>query len=476
MGGAMSTNRLSRREFLHMGALAAAGVGIGGCGRKRPSGSRESGPGKPVVLEIQATQPEYLNVHRQIWDVYEAENPGIKIKMFAVNEDTQGAYEAKLAGGYLPHIARVMGVDQNNYDRYLDLSTIGFPWFDRWTYDVKTVWSELYGLPGPRTLDPFQGFVFTWLYHQDLMDQAGLDPRRDVKTWDDLKRFLDEGTKWVEATPGIDHFWDLGWHIWAVFENYMDLIPLAFPDGSRQRQRDCWLGKAAFNAPDSPYRHTFEFFKEAYGKGWLPRRWWTREWETDMEASYIAKKSVLLLHGPWIWDKMLAASPGARQLGFPSTPPAEAGMKWRQFMGALPFDSGYCILDGVQKLPEWEEVKKAFFWLHSPKVIRMWAQAEGRVPMYGMDEPLGLKGPQYLGVLKEIGGALWPDVEYETSTVGRMAAAPYRKRGSEGLWNWWTHSYIDTFVGAMTGKISVKEALDVAQARWQESYEIPRVE
>ena len=52
-----------------------------------------------------ATQPEYLNIEREIWDIFERENPGIKINLFAVNENEYAALQARIAGGYIPHIA-----------------------------------------------------------------------------------------------------------------------------------------------------------------------------------------------------------------------------------------------------------------------------------------------------------------------------------------------------------------------------------
>ncbi len=87
-----------------------------------------------------------------------------------------------------------------------------------------------------------------------------------------------------------------------------------------------WV-KAKFNAEDSPYRHAYEFFKEANDEGWMPPSMWTRQWEGDMEASYIAGKSVMMMHGPWVWDKALAAGSdfaiNGHQNGIPLTPPAE---------------------------------------------------------------------------------------------------------------------------------------------------------
>ncbi len=467
---------MNRRQFLRLGALATAGWLTARCAGGAPGATPVStATPEPITLDVGVSQPEYLEAYQKIWRRYETAHPGIRINLFAVNEDQFAAYKAKLKSGYLPAMEHtwataISGVNQYNYQEFLDLGSIGFPWFDRWPYDVKNVWSDLYNLPGPRTLDIFQGFVFTWMYHPELMERAGLDPRQEVKTWDDLKRFLTEGAAWVKTQSDVDYFWDVSYHNLGLYGFFMDLIPMAFPDGGRERQRDCWLGKAKFNASDSPYRHTFNFFKEAQQKGWTPDGWWTRAWEDDMEASYIARRSVMMLHGHWPWDKMLAADPDAQQLGFPATPPAAGQPSWRQWMSQVRIDWGYAMREGVQYLPEWEHIKAAFFWWHSPEIVKLRAEAEGLPVVYKLDTPLELQSAQWQGVLKDIGGALWPDVVLETGLTGEAAAAPFRQEGSRGVWDWENDGFYGVWRDFMMGKLTTQEALDVAQANWAASY------
>jgi ABC-type glycerol-3-phosphate transport system substrate-binding protein len=335
----------------------------------------------------------------------------------------------------------------------------------------------MHGLPGPRSLDVFQGFVMTWQYNKELMDEAGLDPQADVKSWDDLKKWLDEGTAWVQTKDGVDWFYNQAWHNWIFGNNYMDAIPLAFADGQRDRQRDCWMGKAKFNAEDSPYRHTYEFFVEANDKGWLPPSMWTRQWEGDMEASYIAGKSVMMLHGPWVWDKALAAGSdfavAGNQDGLPATPPAEGQSVWMQ--SALPpnIDNQWFIRAGNEETPHWEQTQVAWNWFWSPEAIPMKAQAEGRWPLYDLDEPLDLKGPQFQAVLKHIGteGGKWADAQFEQTPTGNLMASPYRVKGSKGVWDWEANGNNEVFADLLSGKITVQDALDIAQRNWDESFE-----
>jgi ABC-type glycerol-3-phosphate transport system substrate-binding protein len=483
---------LNRRDFLKASALTAAGLVAAGCGAPAapaPSESTEAPAaateapaaaapsGEAVTLDIMSPLSEYEAPYREIWNVFEASHPDIKVNLFSINEDTAAAHEAKVAGGWLPSFENTQELQilasTDNYELFVDLSSFDFPWWDRFTFDVKNTWPEMYGLPGPRTLSIFQGYVGTWQYNADLMDKAGLDPINDVKSWDDMKKWLDEGTAWTAGEPDVDHFWNQAWHNWWFGMNLMDEIALAFPDGQRDRQIECFMGEAKFNAPDSPYRHIYEFYKEANDKGWIPESFWTRQWEGDMEAAYIAGNSVMMLHGPWVWDKALAAGSTFEQRGIPMTPPAEGQSPWVQGAASPNIDMDFFIRAGNEEAPHWEQTKTAWNWFFSPEAVPIRAQAEGRKVLYKLDEPLELKGPQYTYVLKEIGepGGLWEDAVWEEGITGVVKAGPYLKKGAKGVWDWAANGNNVVFADVLQGKITVQDALDMAQRNWEESYE-----
>jgi len=481
----METKNLSRRDFLRISAMTAAGLAVAPYVMGSPSPAQAapaaSAPkAEQVVLDVMSLA-EYEKAYQEVWSVFEEENPDIKINVFSINEDTAAAYEAKVAGGYLAAIELTQEMQiffkKDNYLMAVDLSTVDFQWWDRWTYDVKNAWPKLFGLPGPRSLDCFQGYVITWQYNSELMEKAGLDPHRDVKTWADLEKWLDEGTAWAKSTKEVEWFWNQAWHNWVFGVCYPEHLPLAFADGSRQRAADCWVGKAKFNAPDSPYRHFFEFYLKAKEKGWIPDNMPSRLWEGDMEASYIAGKSVMMLHGPWVWDKAMAAgSPFAtagHQEGLPASPPADGQEVWLQ--GALPpnIDNQWFMREGVQKLPVWPQIVKAWNWFWSPEAVPLKSQVEGRVPLYKLDEPLELKGWQFSKVLKFIGDkeGPWPNTKFEQNWTGMVLASPYRKKGSKGVFDWESNGNNAVFTDLFAGKIAVQDALDILQKNWEESYE-----
>jgi ABC-type glycerol-3-phosphate transport system substrate-binding protein len=480
----MDTKNLSRRDFLRLSALTAAGLAVGPNLLGAPSPAFAAPAAAPkaqdVVLDVMSLA-EYEGPYREIWNVFEEENPGIKVNVFSINEDTAAAYEAKVAGGYLPAIELTQETQiffkRDNYQMAVDLSTVDFEWWDRWTYDVKNAWPTLFGLPGPRSLDVFQGYVITWQYNSELMEKAGLDPHKDVKTWADMEKWLDDGTAWAKSSGEVEWFWNQAWHNWVFGIPYPDHMTLPFKDGSRAALADCWLGKTKFNAPDSPYRHYFEFWLKAKDRGWVADNMPSRLWEGDMEASYIGGKSVMMLHGPWVWDKALAAgSPFAladHQDGLPPTPPADGQEVWLQ--AALPpnIDNQWWMREGEQQLPIWPQIVTAWNWFWSPPVIPMKSQAEGRVPLYKLDEPFDLQGPQYLKVLKHIGHpeGPWPNTKFEQGWTGVVLSSPYRKKGSKGVFDWEANANNAYFTDLFAGKLDVQGALDILQANWEESFE-----
>lgn len=484
----MRTKDMSRRDFLRISAIAAAGSTLAACGVATeappppPAGATAVAPttappaGAPVTLDVMSLA-EYEGSYREIWSVFENENPGIKINVFSINEDTAAAFEAKVAGGYLDHIELTQETQiffkNDNYEMALNLGEIDFPWWDRFTFDAKNAWSNLFNLPGPRSLDWAQGYVMTWQYNGDLMAEAGLDPRTDVKSMEDLYKWMDEGTAWVKSSGKAEHFWNQAWHNWIFGVNYSECIPQGWSDGTRERMADCWLGKAKFNAEDSPYRHFYQFYLDAKNKGWITENMPQRLWEGDMEASYIGGKSVMMLHGPWVWDKASAAGSTFKQDGIPATPPAEGMETWWQ--SALPpnIDNQWWMRAGVDKLPTWPQNLAAWNWFFGPSAIPMRAQAEGRFPLYNLDTPIDLKGLQFLAVCKYIEDAAgpWPNTKWEQAQTGNVLASPFRKKGAKGVFDWESNGNNQVFADLFAGKIDVKGALDVAQKNWEESYE-----
>ena len=109
--------KISRREMLKTLGLVTAGFALASCGgtppaqQEAPAASGGEAAAEPtaagapaaaggeVQLEVKSVQPEYSAQSRQIWDVYQEQNPNVKITLVDVNEDTQAAYDARIAAG-----------------------------------------------------------------------------------------------------------------------------------------------------------------------------------------------------------------------------------------------------------------------------------------------------------------------------------------------------------------------------------------
>jgi ABC-type glycerol-3-phosphate transport system substrate-binding protein len=482
----MEGKKLSRRDFLRVSALTAAGAVAASCvapatqappaATEAPAAATEAPAAaapaaEEVTLDFVTILNEYDGPYRQIWDIFEAENPGIKMNSLSENMDTLQAYNAKRAGGYYPALEDIWvsggtrTANKDNYERWVDLSTTDFPWWDRWTYDVKNMWPDIYKLPGPRSVDPFQGFVLGFQYRVDVMDKMGRDPQEDVKNYDDLKKLSADLVKFAEEDDSLDYGWDMAWHNTVAWRWYINYVPLIYPEGSLERQHAAWMGKAKFNAEDSPFRHNLEVMREFYDNGWHPENWWNREWETDMEASYIAGKSAMMLHGPWPWDKAIAADPDVEQKGFPL--PTVDG-KLVVWIDPPPFAEGYGIPSENETTEVYEQVQTAFNWWNSPAAVKMRAEAEGRNVEYKLDETLQLNSPQYLGYTQYIEDKGW---EVTRGPWGPIEASGYQIGGSKGVWDRGGGSMNKPYGDTVSGKLSIQEFLDQAQANWDESFE-----
>lgn len=490
----MKKTQMSRREFLRYSAIGAGGMMLAACavpaapaapgtGAAEAGGAAAAPAGEQVVLEVIMDTPEYQNQHQQILDLFSEVHPEAKVTLITHSEDGQPAYVAKVAGGYVPAMETAWSsgnsfrINKDTYQVAIDLNTIDYPYFDRFLYDLKNTWSNIYGLPGPRLIDPYLGVVMTWQFHKDLLDAAGINPIGNVSTWEELKTWLDEGTKWANAADSpVDRFYDQGWlNPWFGWHLQYDTMPLAFPEGQRDNQLATWRGEKPFNAEDSPYRRYLEFYKEAYDKGWLPESFWTRTWEADMESSFAAKKSAVMLHGPWTFDKTMAIDPTAQMAAFPATPPAEGQAQWMQLQSDPGIDTGSQAMfmrTGNEQKAEWELVKELFIWWHSPEIVKLRAEAIGFMPALPSDPPAELTGGQFAAITGqiEVPGGLFENVKWERTISGETQMGALRKGGSPGVWDVESGNIAKNWADLMTGSISVQDYLDMAQANYEASY------
>ncbi len=424
----------------------------------------------PVTLEIVASQPEYASQEQEIWNIYLEENPHVTIDLISVNEDTAAAYNTRVASGDAPDIILNAGVVKNDYNTYQNLADIGYPYWDLITFDAVNIFSVENGTEEGYVpcLNPFSGITFSFIFHEDEMTKAGLDPRANVRSMADFDAFLAELKPYVDSSDTLKYTLDMGWHSWCVFNQQIDELAVAM--GSNQTElTDLWLNRTiAWNdVENNPYVPAFEKLKEWYDMGYLPARWWTRNWESDFEAGFTAKSSILAFHGPWLWTKVETADPEAQLSGFPY-PPNEDGIIQNGPVsggrGAALYTSN---IDGENQ----EEAVKAFIWWNSPEIIKIRSEAFSTVPLMDLSE-VGfpeLTGSQYVSVIKPIQEGFFGDnVLFDSAPWAKGLAYKYIVKDAANVLA--SDDMAGTYGDYFEGTITIQELCDILQQRYDVAY------
>lgn len=417
-----------------------------------------------VVLEVSATQPEYFAQDRAIWDLYEEENPGVKIELMSINEDTEAAFQARVAAGDPPDIRGLTFPTQDNYMTYVNLAELDFPWWDKANYDARTIFEQTHGVEGYAPAFNVQGGLFlNFIYHADELEKAGLDPKT-IKSVDDLRAFLEELKAYVGTRDDIEYVLDIGWHprFWGRWMLESWGVGLG---ASKEDFRDLWTGKIAFtDKENNPLVPALELVREFTEKGYLPPNWWNRAWEQEFESSFITEKSIFAMHGPWLWNKVLAQNPDA-DLGGIFFPANENGVVWQD---ATTADRGSVLYAANRDKPDFEAAKKAFYWWTSPETVKLRAEAIGFTPAMDLSEQGGvdLKNPQFQ---KLVGPAINAgEITFDSSLGGQAAAGPMQKSGTPFVIE---DNAMASKIGAYAaGEISLDDLLALMQERWDQSY------
>jgi len=450
--------------FVLVATLSASLFANGG---KDNSSNNAGDSGEKVTIEVVSQQPEYMEQERQVWDLYTEENPNVEIKLISVNEDQETAFMARLAANEGPAIMdrSIPKPDKTNYNIYVNLLDIDYPYWDQLTGDPKAVFEANTGIkdyvPTLRVLDTFP---FTFLYYVDEMEKASIDTS-NVRSWNDVDAFLADLKTYVDKTDGIEYVLDTGWESWVWGMALPNVVALSL-GATNKDLTDLYTGKISWtDLENNPFVPFFVKMKNYYDKGYLPHNWWTRGWENDFEAGFINRKSIFTLHGPWIWDKTIAADPSAELGGFPL--PANNGK-----LAEYPRDtSGASILSQWIGTPEYPEIVKAFNWYNSPEVAEMVAQYIGAAPSFKTISPeFVLESPQFKNVIKPaIEGAFGPGLEWDSSAWGVIVAGPHKVDGTPDVMM--DDALAGTLGSYYSGDMSLADLMAIFQQRWEAAYD-----
>lgn len=435
-------------------------------------GQQDSAQGEKVELEFVISETEYQQLTQDIWDLYTEENPNVTVNVLGWNEGQDAVYLSRIAAGDPPHMwetAAFNPITKDRYDFLVNLLEVDYPYFDDFKYDVKERWGSVYGvedyLP---SLDVWMPVTRSFIYRKDVMEDSGLSPKGNVQDIADLEEFLYDLKAYVEKDETLQYTLDTGWlaNGWRV-----NLFCFTYMFNGLDAQYDVWTGKIRWDDMErSPYVDSLNFLKKLYDDGILPEMWWTRQWEHDYEAGFIAGKSNLIWHGPWPWDKTLVADPSAQLTGFPLPPNADNG---KILHDPIVGDGGTGIFKEWQDKPIFEEVLKAFNWYNSPEIIKLRSEATGKIPAFDMSavgQP-NIQNMQYEEIIKPFAEGEFGDMEWDTRPWPDFIVAKYKVDGKADVLK---DNTIAAYWGDfMLGNISTEEFLSIFQKRWEEAYDMP---
>lgn len=420
-----------------------------------------------VTLEMVIGNPEEESMTRQVWDLYEEENPNVKIKLVSVNEEQRTAFQARIAGGDVPafHEDQFPRPTKENYTLYVDLQTIDYPYWDLITSYDNQIWKDALEADYVPGLIWKGGRYFSFIFHRDMMEAAGLDPRESVRTWEDLEIFLEQLKVYVDATEGVDYVWDIGWHAWAVGKMIIPQLANGF-GGDLEQQEALFRGEIDWmNQELNPFVPAFKKLKEWTEKGYLPAEWWTREWESEFEAGFIGKKSLLCYHGPWIWNKVEAADASADLSGFPL--PTVNGK-----VVGLPIElQGSGIYAANQEKPYYDEVVKAFIWYHSPEILKLRYENLGMYSTFDLSSVGGIEltNSQAVEVALPLQKGYFGDLTMDFGFPVADRVAAYKVEGKPNVLDDNQVAYI--LGDYISGKTTLEQLLAAFKQRWEEAYQ-----
>lgn len=450
--------------MIRLSLLGAGGLLATGCGRGKRTAESDV-----IEVRVVTIYSEYESQERQIWDLFEQEHPGIKIRLRSVTEGpSQDALDAATAAGDPPDdLILYKRPTREDYRHFVNLNEIDFPWWDKYAPEVRDNWSRAFGVDGVRPFAPLRYTeAFSFIYHSDEFRKAGLDPSHSIRTLDDLRSLLAAAKAYVDRTPGVEHVWDMAWHPWVIGEIYAIYFACAH-GGDLGAQQAVFHGDISWtDEARNPFTKFFTFLKESYDAGYIPREWWLREWEADMETSFIGRKSMLVFHGPWIWEKTLAQDPSAMLEAFP----LPAGPDGR--MGGREIDlGGPAIFAKARERANWPAVKQAFDWHTSPRSYKLHIeQIYGAEPVMDVADlgPLEIGTPQYVKFAGPYRRGEWFGWTWDWRMSGNTSVERYRKPGSPYVL--FDNSNRRLIGEYCAGRIPLGGVLETLQKRWETSY------
>lgn len=241
----MSSEKVSRRQFLKVAGTAALGGVLAACAKATPV------PEKPTEVAPTATPvPEVVTIRYGRHDPVEGAEVTVKAfneehPYIHVEQEQIGEFHAKIpalaAAGELPDVVRsweAMVLDLGRYGQVIDLQSFVDAQPDFHPEDFYENWWNYPVLEGKRFGIPDAVAPHVTYYNAELFDENGIPyPDLDSFTWDDFEQ------KARAITDPDNRIWGsetipVGWHMFSVKQVWQNNGRFYSPD-----YLECWIDR-----------------------------------------------------------------------------------------------------------------------------------------------------------------------------------------------------------------------------------------
>lgn len=206
---------ISRREFLRLGALSAAGVALASCAQPRPTAEPEATavvPAEEVTLRLWTmNDPGWVAASQELIKRWEEANPSVRIKheQFPYDELIQ-TIQTGMAAKTEADLIEMFGSWVQSYAKggtieVMPEEVISLSEARKRFYDAPLdgyVWEgKLYGLPHEYNIE--NGGV---LVNKRIFDESGVEYPPEWANWDELVQDAKKLTKWEGETMTVAGF------------------------------------------------------------------------------------------------------------------------------------------------------------------------------------------------------------------------------------------------------------------------------
>lgn len=378
----MEQKKLSRREFLRMSALTAAGVAAASCVAPAQESAAPAEVAAPKAAAPAAERKQVeLFWHMTEWEgwandimkpIFEEQYPDLEVTWTFVNDpENETVLTNRMAAGDPPALFVIIGGPSIQWlkdDRLVDLSQFpeleeNLSHFPESAWEFCRIAREVAGYPregiwGVPTMKVMTG-VF---YDKNRFDELGLGP---VETYDEFWELLAA----LEDSGKFNHAMAWGNHRWMIYNNFWQIANALV---GHDAGAGIFSGKYKLDSDEMI--EVWRYYERIAQNGYADKDWPSTEWGIT-EANFANWKYGVILQGPWVFGSYTKINPEAELRCFPF--PTHDGSN-RAWVGFLESRNWWMPKD----YPDREVQVRAMQWITSEEYADRQLEDGGMMPMY----------------------------------------------------------------------------------------------